>query len=49
MGVWIEIHKPAKVEVILYVTPFMGVWIEIKILRKIGKMLKCHSLYGSVD
>ena len=31
------------------VTPFMGVWIEMKPLQRKAESLECHSLYGSVD
>ena len=33
MGVWIEMHKFPHVALFTYVTPFVGVWIEIRPFR----------------
>ena len=49
MGVWIEIRNMGVRFVPWYVTPCMGVWIEIKVNTIHNKTDYRHSLYGSVD
>ena len=49
VGVWIEIPKyKAKIS-FAFVTPFVGVWIEIQPYFYMVKIVKSHSLRGSVD
>ena len=49
MGVWIEIVMSVYVFTGLYVTPSVGVWIEIRFLLLDQRFFPCHSLRGSVD
>ena len=49
MGVWIETGFPVRIWLPMYVTPFVGVWIETEEtledkLKKAG-----HTLRGCVD
>ena len=48
MGVWIEILVRPPVNTLIIVTPFMGVWIEIRNITH-PRRGSSHSLYGSVD
>ena len=42
-------QKIRKLLVNIAVTPFVGVWIEIKDANDTGKPIDSHSLRGSVD
>ena len=48
MGVWIEISANLKILHSIFVTPFVGVWIEIVNIVFV-LLLTGHSLRGSVD
>ncbi len=32
MGAWIEIHRGEDIETVYYVAPYMGAWIEIRVV-----------------
>ena len=49
MGVWIEITIKKNFDGAHFVTPFMGVWIEIDPTPGVVESAARHTLYGCVD